>query len=53
MNICLVTKLIKYLTIVTNVGGGFGFVDKETMIEQHNSGLVISANGTICLTKNR
>lgn len=45
--------MLKYLTIVTNVGGGFGFVDKETMIEQHNSGLVISANGTICLTKNR
>ena len=46
-------KELTFLSYIAEVGGGFGFMDKEYMNPQFNNGLVFTVNGDMCMTMNR
>lgn len=43
-------KRLNFLKYLVDVGGGFGFIDKVTMIQQFNTGIVFDSDGNLCLT---
>lgn len=46
-------KYLNFLLYIVTVSGGFGFLDKESMLPQFNDGMVFDVKGNMCLTMNR
>jgi hypothetical protein len=46
-------KELNFVKFLCDVGGGFGFIDKQYMLPQFNNGIVYDLNRNLCLTMNR